>query len=382
MIAAGSLLPVAEGVANEFRFEPWVRVEESFDDNIHYEASDTESDFITRVTPGVLLGYESGRLDLSGSLSFDAEAYLRNPELNSALVRAYADLGADYRLTRRLTLGGRVDYMKTDTPLDFLDAPVGGVPGARDGRYEARRFSATGSGRYRISRSLEGALSAGVTDEEVPGETQSQLHILEASLQQKLLRKGTLSYGYLGRRYRLQGDLDTPAPPERQTYHVPWVGYSHSLSERMTVAARGGPIFGEDSVEPYLATSISFRNPRGTVSANYERDRTTLLGDAEIVDVSSWSLTWDRDFESGISIDVAPGYVTVSPPGGGRDAYTTLRVGASYTLNPAVQLTAGYELNRQRSSRETGPAAEVRRNVLEVGLTFTLPRSRTRPAPR
>lgn len=378
LLLAGLTLTVSAAIASEFIIEPWVTVEESWEDNIFYTTTDEESDFITRVTPGVVLGYESERLDFNGTFSFDSEAYLHNSDLNSAVVRALANLGLDYRLTRRLTLGASVDYLDTDTPIDFLQSPGGGIPTALGGRFGAKRLAAAASANYRISRRWNGSVTARLVDDDASGPSRSKLHALETAFDHKLSNASTVLYGYRANRYRLTTEADGGTATDRQTFHVPWVGYTHALTERLNLSARGGPIFGEDSTDTYFAASASFRNRRGSVSASYERDQTTLLGDARVVDYSSWSLTFEHDLESGVSLLVSPGYTTVSSPEGGSDDYTSLRVGASYTVNQGILLTAGYELNNQSSAG----GAEVRHNLIEVGVTFSFPRPKRKPIPR
>ena len=366
-----------------FFWEPWVNVSEFYDDNIYFTVTDEDSDFITRASPGLLLGYDSERLSVSGMASFDAEAYLQHSDLNSANARAYTNLAAKYRLTRRLTLDATVDYLETDTPVDLLLTPSGAIPGSLIGRYKAQRFSAFGSAKYRLRHTLDGTLQVGLTDDEVPGTSKTSLRYLNAFFDHRKSGANMINYGFIERRFVLYESLSTSnRPSESENYHIPWLGFSHNFNERSSFAVRGGPIFGQNDVEAYLVASVSRSRRHGSLAASFERDQTTILGAPEVVEVNTLSLSYAHEFESGLKIELTPSYVTVSQPGPESDTYTTVEFRASYVLSHAIYLTASYELDSQRVSRGGGPGAEINHNVIQFGITFSLPRPKVRPIPR
>jgi hypothetical protein len=382
VLAVGLLLTGSATAQSGFFWEPWVAVSELYDDNIYFTVTDEESDFITRVSPGLLMGYESERLSLNGMASFDSEVYLQHSDLNSANARAYANLSAKYRLTRRLTLDASVDYLDTDTPVDLLLTSSGAIPGSLVGRYEAERFSAFGSAKYRIRPTLDATLRGGLIDDEIPDVSKTDLQYLNAFVDHRTSRASAMSYGYIERRFELYEDLSiSDEPSDKENYHIPWLGFSHNFNERTSFAVRGGPIFGQDQVETYLVASVSRSYRHKSLSASFERDQTTLLGAPEVVNVSTVSVSYTHEFDSGLNIELTPSYVTVSLPGSASDTYTTIELRANYVISHSIYLTAGYELDRQQVSRG-GRGADVNHNVLHFGITFSLPRPKARPIPQ
>ena len=63
---------------------PSFSLAEEFDDNVFVSTTDPKSDFITRFTPGLQLGYRSVPFTLLASGSIDAEIYANNSELSDA----------------------------------------------------------------------------------------------------------------------------------------------------------------------------------------------------------------------------------------------------------------------------------------------------------
>jgi len=378
LLAVGILLPLANGAEAEFSVEPWIFVAELYDDNVYYSPEDELADYITRVTPGLTLRLESARTELVVNASLDAEAYHRNRELDSLAARKYADAGFTWRATRRLSFDAAVDYIETDTPFDLVPLTGGAVPGPLVGRSEAQRTSLSGSATYRMTPALDTTVALRQVDDELEGSGESRERAVEAFIDQRLSEQSVLSYGYLGRRFEsMEEDAVLGARTATQRYHTPWAGLSHDFSERTTVAVRGGPAFGEDSTEPYVLASLKHATARGEWLMDYERSQTTLLGDAEVVQESRISVSYSHLFRSGLGVEFAPNYLSVSRSRPGHDVYTNVLLGATWPLNRAVLLTAGYELSRQRTTFDGASRVEIDHNVVHVGLRFSLPGNRT-----
>jgi predicted porin len=381
LAALGVALPLAIAAEAGFYSEPWIAVSAVYDDNIYYDPTDEVSDFIARVSPGLTLEYESERAEAAADVSFDAEKYSDNSELDSLTARKFANLAASYRATQRLTLDATAAYIETNTPIDLLPLDGGAVPGPLVGRSDAERSSVGGSASYRVAPRLDATVGLRQTQDEVDGTGESRLREAEAFVDQRLSERSVLSFGYIGRRFRsFEEGIPAGVPDTTQDYHIPWVGLAHDFNARTAVAIRGGPALGEDSTEPYVVASLKHDTVRGQWLADYSRTQTTFLGDADIVEVSQVSVSYNHSFPSGLSLEFRPNYLSVSQSGPGQDVYTTLLFGASYRLNETMLLTAGYEWNRQRVERgvERGgdPRIEVDHNVLRVGIRFGWPRGR------
>ncbi len=362
---------------------PSVSIDEVYDDNLFFASQDKQSDFITRVSPALEVGYEADTLSLSGRYRFDAEVYARETELNSTHVRQFADVDVEYLPTNRLTLAAAADYTKTDTPLDLSIIPGGSIPGLLVGRAEAERTSVYGAASYRLTAPTTGSLAVTRTNDELTDVGESDTSVLETWFDQRLSEVNTLSYGYMHRQYRFDefgfdGDAgQTRARGATQDSDTPWVGLSHQFNARTRVTARAGPRLDGSSVDPYVLVSLQHRFTKGQVLLDYERDETTLLGEPRKLELEALYATISRRFGTRLDVQLTPGYARVYQANSSVDIYS-LGLGAVYKINEAVFLTASYDFNLQEVSTVLGGASEVSRNVIQVGVRFTYPRREPR----
>lgn len=362
---------------------PSVSVDELYDDNLFFASADKQSDFIIRVSPALEVGYEAETLSWSGRYRFDAEAYARETELNSANVRQFADVAVEYLPTKRLTLSAAADYTKTDTPLDLTIIPGSSIPGSLVGRSEAQRTSVNAAAGYRLTAPTTGSLAVTWTREDLAGAGGNDTSALETWFDQRLSEVNTLSYGYMYRQYRFdQFGMDGAAGPSRtrtvtQDSNTPWIGLSHQFNARTRVVVRAGPRVEGGSVHPYVLVSLQHQLAKGKLLLDYKRDETTLLGVPGILELEALYATFSRRFGSRLDIQLTPGYARVHQANSSTDIHS-LGLGAVYKINESVFLTASYDFNFQGVKTEPAGTLEVSRNVIQVGVRFTYPRREPR----
>lgn len=362
---------------------PSVSVEEVYDDNVFYASEDEQSDFITRVSPALEVGHESDTLSWSGRYRFDAEAYVRETDLNSARVREFADVEVEYLPTNRLTLSAAAGYTETDTPSDLTLIPGGTIPGVLVGRTEAKRTELDAAAIYRLTARTTGALAFTGTEDELVDVGESDTSVLETWFDQRLSVLNTLSYGYMYRQYRFdQFGIDGNAEPTRtrgatQDTNTPWIGLSRQVNARTRVVARAGPRLEGSSRDPYLLLSLQYRFLQGAVLLDYERDETTVLGEPRKLEMDALYATISRRFGDRLDVQLTPGYAKLDQADYSTDIYS-LGVGAVYKINEAVFLTASYDFNFQDARTVSSGSHEVTRNVIQVGVRFTYPRREPR----
>lgn len=365
---------------------PEVSVIEVYDDNLFFASADEQSDFITRVSPALEVGYEADTLSVIGRYRFDAEVYARESELNDAQVRQIADLRVDYMPAERVTLSALADYTKTETPLDIALIPGGSIPGLLTGRAEAERTSVRSAASYRFTEPTTGSLAFTWTDEKLADVGKSTTNILETWFDQRLSGVNTLSYGYLYRQYRfdqfgIDGDPGfSPTSNTTQDSSTPWIGLTHQFNARSRVVGRAGPRLDGSSVDPYVLISFQHKFNQGEVWVDYERDETTLLGEPGTLDLEALYATISRRFGTSLDVQLTPGYARLERTGATLNLYS-LGLGAVYKINEAVFLTATYEFNHQEVNAVVGGLSEVSRNVFQLGVRFTYPRREPRRAP-
>src|SRR6187455_1566282 len=122
-------LPAAALAQTGWVILPSFTLAEEFDDNVFVSTTDPKWDFITRMTPGLQLGYRSVPFTLLASGSIDAEIYANNSELSDAANRKRAALEMKYLPFRLLTLWLNVTYFETNTPSELV--PTTGLQLAR-----------------------------------------------------------------------------------------------------------------------------------------------------------------------------------------------------------------------------------------------------------
>lgn len=358
---------------------PSVEVDEVYDDNLFFASEDQQSDFITRVSPALEAGYEAETLSFSGRYRFDAEAYARQTELNSAQVRQFADVELEYLPTERLNLSAAADYTKTDTPLDLSIIPGGTIPGLLAGRSEAERTSLHAAAGYRLTAPTTGTLAWSQTNEELVDVGESDTDVMETWFDQRRSEVNTLSYGYMYRQYSFEQfaiDGDTgPSLASRasQDSSTPWIGLSHQFNARSRVTARAGPRLDGGSADPYVLVSLQHRLTNGTVQVDFQRDETTLLGEPGKLELEALYATISRRFGTRLDVQLTPGYARVYRTDFSVDIYS-LGLGAVYKVSEAVFLTATYDFNYQEVDVVPGGLSDVSRNVIQVGVRFTSPR--------
>src|SRR6266545_2919273 len=139
-------VPAAARAQTGWVILPSFTLAEEFDDNVFVSTTDPQSDFITRMTPGLQLGYRSAPFTLLASGSIDAEIYAKNPELSDAANRKRAALEMKYLPFRLLTLSLKVTYFETNTPSELVP-----TTGLQLGRTRATQIAVIPAAIYQIT---------------------------------------------------------------------------------------------------------------------------------------------------------------------------------------------------------------------------------------
>src|SRR5438094_6616362 len=131
----------------DFYVTPSLSVGEVYDDNLFFSPSSRrQSDWFTRVSPGIRAGYQSTPLTLMGSYTFDSEFYNRHQELTTAQMRQQGSIELKSRPSPSLSLSTIGNYFQTRTPFE-LNALTG--TGVAIRRFRADSYSANPALEYR-----------------------------------------------------------------------------------------------------------------------------------------------------------------------------------------------------------------------------------------
>lgn len=354
---------------------PWLTVEEVYDDNIFFDTEDEVSDFYTRLSPRLDVGFESETLSWLLSFQNDAEWYNDLSQLDSNSARQFGLGTINYDLNRRWTLNGEFQYISTNSAEDITLNPGGGIPGSV-GRQEAERLLLSGGADYEFTPNLSGGLDITWTRDDLIGSNQNEVLAATTQFEQILSPARTLLYGYEYRNYDFQSETGTD-PVITETFsedsNTAWLGLTQSLSETSTLELRAGPRFSDGDVEPYFLFGWQREYARGNVAIEALWDETTLLGENGILESRSVLVTWAHEFSADLEINSSAGYAYLTETGFSSDI-TYFNVSGIYRFSPAIEMTARYGFNAQLDDGSSVTSGRITHNVLSISITFTRPR--------
>jgi putative beta-barrel porin BBP2 len=153
-----STLPSGAGV---WTVTPSLAVGEKYTDNVFGTAHDRQSDFITQITPGLGLSYETAPFRLSLGYSATAEIYADNSDLDNFGDNQTGLLALDYRPDERWHFNLAGYYARTNDPSQFLvatAAPAGAVvvPTVETTRRQTDQVTLSAGADYQFTQRLTG----------------------------------------------------------------------------------------------------------------------------------------------------------------------------------------------------------------------------------
>ena len=364
IISAGLIAPSGASAQLEpgFYAVPSLSVAGVYDDNIFFDNENEVDDVITRVSPGLEVGYDSANLRWLGRYSFDSEKYEENSDLDSWLMRrdAYGEL--EYRATSQLRLLGGASYAKTQTPGELNLAT-----GLQPGRRSAERYAANAGMVYDFSADTSGSLEYLLNHDKLRGGAETDYDETAAEVEHILNAEHTLRFGYSYRRYQFS-DLPTVDS------HTPRLGWIYALNPRTYFTVEGGPRIADGETDPYVNVMVDHEYTRGQLNLTYELDETTLIGEVGRLQNERVSATLTHNFSDRFEISATPGYSKLDRNNADTEVYQFVGE-ARYRLTDALSLRASYQHNFQDADFLIGTTdQELERNVFLLGFILTYPR--------
>jgi hypothetical protein len=126
VLAAPGLAPAQE----LWTFTPSLKVAEEYTDNVFGTAHDRQSDFITKITPGIALLYDARTLKLGLDYFATLELYADNSNLDNFGENQRGSVRFEYRPEERLGFHLTGYYARTNDPSTFLVPTTAPPPGA------------------------------------------------------------------------------------------------------------------------------------------------------------------------------------------------------------------------------------------------------------
>ncbi len=163
----------ASGHAATLKATPSIALEETWDTNIFNTASDEQSDFISRATPGLAFALELERTTVRLSGSVTGERYADHDELNIWDATKRAELSAPkIGITPRLSLQAAARYIETidlANRNELVFSPIQGLPPTETlvvGRTEARHYGGSLQATYQATQNVDLGFGGGGTKTE------------------------------------------------------------------------------------------------------------------------------------------------------------------------------------------------------------------------
>ena len=348
-----ALLPAPVSAQPGWYYLPELTLSETFDDNVFGASSRRESDFITRLSSGVKIGYRSRPLTFLLTSAFDAEAYAKHSDLDG-LNRTETGFEGQWVALPRLTLRLNGAFTKTETPSELVS-----TLGLELGRQSSTDLSLAPSLSSRLRRTT--ILEAGYAYHHTEaGDVTSTTHEPRVRLSEQLTRVdlGTLAYVF-----RL---IDSGG--SRAESHVLLGGWARRLSARTGLILEAGPRLSDSGVNAEVNASLTHRWASWIDStAGYSRSQQTIPTRAGPVDAqavtASVSAVPLRPLTVGLNVTLSQ--VTQKP----NDVLTEAAgLAVVYRLNRWLRAVGSYHFTHSESGGQA-----TYHSLVSVGLQARYP---------
>jgi hypothetical protein len=366
--------PVAATAQGRWIFTPSLTLEERYDNNVFGTAHDHQSDFITRITPGVALSYEGETLTLAAAFSATGEIYADDSELNNFGENRNGTFTLGYRPDERLTLRVAANYSRTNDPSSFVAtglapvaAPLGApfVPTVELERREASQYSFLAGADYRVDPrwTVRGSYLFALVDEKEGIDSRSHTGsvgtIYDLSRVDQVFVDARAAYFDAD-------DTDTSAAllPGWARQWTPDLRTSLAVGPRVTDGDWAGAVDALVSYSPARNWSATLAYSLGTglavgeigaqnvsalsASVGYQATRDLRLGVA-----GSWTRTWDLGND---------------PDEGASNTYGA-SASVSYRITSWLIATLAYQLSYERPA----DGDTIQHQQVTLGLTLAYP---------
>jgi len=320
------MAPRAARAQGIFQMRPLLTTAQLYDSNLFFSGTDRQSDFITRVSPGVLSEYRSPLLTLRGRYTLDLEHFNDHPELGGMDARQHAALDFSYRANSPVALAGDAEYSTTHTPSELNAAT-----GLTLSRAKAERIGAHSSITRHFDPATAGTIDYLLTQDRIEGGMAILTHTATIGVNRRVSSRGAVNADYELRQYY----LGTSSP----TSHGLRLGWTREITERSTVSIDGGPRLTDGSLAPELSASIRYRFRPGDLSLAYARTETTAIGLAGIADTQSVSATATWSPQRSLRMQISPAFFRSEQSGLQADVYR-LSVDVAREIAPGLSLAA------------------------------------------
>jgi hypothetical protein len=343
-------------------FTPSFSLAEVFDDNVFVSTTDPQSDFITRFTPGVQLGYRSTPFTILASSSIDGEIYVENPELNG-INRKRAALEAKYLPYQLLTLSLDVAYFETETPTDLVP-----TTGLQLGRSRATQVSVIPAAIYEFTPRDTGTASYAFFRDTIEGGLDNYTHRVKLGYARELTAVDT---GFVNYRLHVFESQENPTT----ITNTPTVGWKRRFGPNTVLTLEGGPrfvsggpAFVEDVVEPEAHGALEHRTRFASFVLEYHRTEAVVVGRPGKSELESMTGAVLVEPLRALQLRFQPGWYRTFKGGDPEANVYGFLLGAIYPIRTWLNARLDYQFAYQRQAGES-----LAHNIVTVGVDLAYP---------
>lgn len=363
---------------------PSISVSEEYNDNVHSDNQNRESDFITNISPTITLSVNQPSYQLNAGYSFTASLFAKGTEPNEAFQSQNFIGNGSFQAARGLTLTA------SDSFAFNRDTNLVSVQGFSTGRQDSWSNTFTPGVTWQMTplNSLNLSATYGVLRFLGGGTGEdSDTYGFQTSLTHAFTQRfsGIIGYGFTYLHFPEcvvvgQQCIDQPD----STTHAPTIGFSYQLTRTLSTSITGGAAVtqrgGHTDVSPAGSASLVQEFSFGSASLNYNQGVSVaggFGGSNNTLNVSG-ALTLSTLLR-GLLVVLSPAYTRSNSlfsqqTGRVDDVWAvSLSLGATYQIARFVSAFGGYNFFLQRAGGPTSTDSDVDQNRVRFGLQFGYP---------
>ena len=366
------LIGLAGPLPNQpYTITPSFSVYEEYNDNIFFNNTQRQSDFITTFSPGLSLIINLPTLQLTAGYTLSGQLYAKESDLSNWVDHQIFLIRARYQMTSQLvfTVYDRFGWDQS--------ADVPGQQGFVVQREESWNNALNAALAWEVTPRTSLALNAGYRVLRFPGGvgTGSDSYTTNATLTYQLTRRlsGIVAGDFS---YLKQEDIDPT-----QTY-VPRFGLSYLFTPTLSGSVTAGPsitVFTNQTILDYvIGANITQILYMGGVTAQYNRGVDSAGGFTGTSNLQTVSVSgWFRPLRD-LVVAAGASYSTATSLSSQEAQQTDVNsvnanVDVTYQLTQWITLFGGYNFFRQRTGSSSTVKADVDQNRVRVGVQLGYP---------
>jgi hypothetical protein len=370
---------------------PSIGISEEYNDNVHSNNQNRESDFITNFSPTITLSVNRPGYQLTAGYSFSAALYAEGTQPNEAFQSQNFIGSGSWQVTRGLTLSASDSFAYNKSASNLV-----GVQGFSIGQQESvsNSFNPAMSWQMTPLNTLSFGVNYSVLRILGGGNgADSDTYGINAGLSHAFTQRfsGNIGYGFTYLHFPEcavvgQRCIDQPD----STTHSPTIGFNYQLTPTLSTSINGGAAVtergGRTDVSPAGNASLVQAFSFGSASLNYNQGVSVAGGFGGTNDTLSVSglLTLSTLLRN-LLVALGPTYTRSDPllsqASGQHSLWTvSLSLGATYQITRFVSAYGSYVFFMQRSGGSSTQAsggsstqADVDQNRVTFGLQFGYP---------